>query len=88
MIDNITRFTTHRCVSGKRVYKDIVERDVLGADEEVGPTGRVELGDTLNGHTGSVVSHKENGTVKGIVRVLNYLLAQVIPDSFHAHQNF
>ena len=50
--------STHRCVGGKGVDKDIIERDILGTDEEVGPAGRVELGDTLNRHASSVVSYK------------------------------
>lgn len=74
--------TTHRCVGGKGVDKDIIERDILGTDEEVGPAGGVELGDTLDRHAGSVVCREQNGTVEDVIRVLDYPLAQVTPSSF------
>jgi hypothetical protein len=57
LIDYCVRYT-YRYVGGIGVDEDIIERDILGTDEEVGPAGGVELGDTLNRYTGSVVSHK------------------------------
>jgi len=62
--------STYRCIGGKGIDENIIERDILGANEEVGPAGRVELSDTFDTDTSGIIGQEQNWAVVRIGRVL------------------
>lgn len=63
---------TYRCISRIGMDENVVERDVFGADEEVGPAGRVELRNPFDRDPGGVLSHEENGPIVLVVGILGF----------------
>jgi hypothetical protein len=51
--------------------ENVVERDVFGADEEVGPAGRVELSDSFDRDAGGVLCDEEDGPIVLVVGILD-----------------
>lgn len=49
----------------------IIKRDIVSADKEVGPAGRVQLRDALDRHAGGIVREEENWPVEGVIRILS-----------------
>ena len=62
---------THRSVGRECSDENIVEDDILGVDEEVGPARRVQLSNSLDRYAGSVVCQEENWAVVVIIVVLH-----------------
>ena len=64
------REITYRCIGRVGVDEDIIERNIVSANEEVGPARRVELSDTLHADSGGVISQEQDWAVVGVGRVL------------------
>lgn len=66
--------------------KHIVKGDVVGAHEEVGPAGRVQLRDALNTDPSRIVREEEDGSVECVVGIL-YSLALILYCDVASYQN-
>lgn len=83
--DNFRRGGTYRGIGRERVDVHIVKRHVVGAHEEVGPAGRVQLRDAFHTDAGCVVCQEENGSVESVVRVLHLSVCYLVISSKACH---
>lgn len=60
---------TYRLISRISMDENIIERNVLAADEEIRPARRIQLLDPFDGHPRRIVRREQNRSIENIVRV-------------------